>query len=155
MSMNALEKQVSTQAAAVRKDSQLNDEIRLFFQPSNDNKFYHVTCKFILHDSLYDYDYEFFYEQSSNVRYHVTCKSLSHMLIINILNKEIYGRDFDVNNLKRNDILLIREKLNLELNLKKVLPFYLYIPGSEMRSDSNESMSSFQHENTESDASSI
>ncbi|GET00486.1 hypothetical protein GLOIN_2v1549999 [Rhizophagus clarus] len=126
-----------------QENSQLNDEIRLFYQPPNDNRFYHVNCKIIFQDFLSDYDYEFFYEQRPNVRYHVTCKSLSPTLIINILNKEIYGRDFDVNDLKRDNALTTSQKLNLELNLKLVLPSYLYIPEREMSFDSGSS----QYEN--------
>ncbi|CAB4399071.1 unnamed protein product [Rhizophagus irregularis] len=129
-----------------QEDSQSNDGIKLFYQTPNDNRFYHITCKIPLQDYIYDYDYEFFYKQ----RYHVTCKSLSHTLIINILNKEIYGKDFDVNDLRRGYALTTSQKLNLELKLKQVLPSYLYIPEREMRSDSNENT---QHENTESDVS--
>ncbi|CAB4493192.1 unnamed protein product [Rhizophagus irregularis] len=135
----------SSEVQSKQKDSQLNDGIKLFYQAPNDNRFYHITCKILLQDYIYDYDYEFFYKQ----KYHVTCKSLSHTLIINILNKEIYGRDFDVNDLRRNYALTTSQKLNLELNLKQVLPSYLYIPEREMRSDSNENT---QHESDVSQA---
>ncbi|PKC59863.1 hypothetical protein RhiirA1_445221 [Rhizophagus irregularis] len=102
----------------------------LFYQPLDDNNIYHINCKMFLQPqnpeiiflSEDDYDYEFFY-QNSNANYHVTCKLLSHPLIINILNKEIYGIDFDVNELKRKYTLTLDQKLNLELNLKNFLPF--------------------------------
>ncbi|CAB5128932.1 unnamed protein product [Rhizophagus irregularis] len=110
--------------------SQNYDEFRLFYQSPDDNNFYHITCKMFLQPqnseiiflSEDDYEYEFFY-QNSNANYHVTCKLLSHPLIINILNKEIYGIDFDVNELKRKYALTLDQKLNLELNLKNFLPF--------------------------------
>jgi hypothetical protein len=110
--------------------SQNYDEFGLFYQPPDDNNFYHINCKMFLQPqnseiiflSEDDYDYEFFY-QNSNANYHVTCKLLSHPLIINILNKEIYGIDFDVNELKRKYTLTLDQKLNLELNLKNFLPF--------------------------------
>ncbi|GBC06059.1 hypothetical protein RclHR1_00660013 [Rhizophagus clarus] len=117
---------VSTQATANQPTqyywsiSQVN-ELGLFYQPPNDNIFYHVNCKPILHDTQvydYDYDHEFFHL----ARYHVTCKSLAHSSIVNILNKEIYGRDFDTADLKREHINLY-QKFNLELNLKKDLSF--------------------------------
>jgi hypothetical protein len=68
------------------------NEFGLFYQPPNDNNFYHIICKMFLQQNSDntasledDYDYEFFY-QTSNANYHVTCKLLSHSLIINILN---------------------------------------------------------------------
>ena len=108
-------------------------ELKLFHQLPNDI-FYHVTCKMILQDYLEnsdsvscddDHDYEFFFRSDDSLMiYHVTCKLLPHSLIVSILNKEIYGMDFDVNDLKRKYVLTLRQKLNLEQNLKQILPFY-------------------------------
>jgi hypothetical protein len=119
--MNTKYTPVSTQAIAIQPVRKYNStsqfgELGLFYQPPNDDIIYHVNCKPILHDiQVYDdYDYEFFHLE----RYHVTCKSLMHSLIINILNKEIYGRDYDTNDLKRESITLY-QKFNLELNLKR------------------------------------
>ncbi|PKY26445.1 hypothetical protein RhiirB3_389557 [Rhizophagus irregularis] len=69
-----------------------------------------------------DYDYDFFY-QSLDASYYVTCKLLPPSLIINILNKEFYEIDFDVNDLKRKHTLTWGQKYNLELSLKQELPF--------------------------------
>lgn len=115
---------ISTQATVIQpvqnyKSSQFN-ELGLFYQPPNDDIIYHVNCKPIVHDiQVYDdvYDYEFFHL----ARYHVTCKSLIHSSIINILNKEIYGRDYDANDLKRECNITLYQKFNLELNLKDFL----------------------------------
>ena len=105
----------------------LLNKFRLFYQPPNDTHFYHVTvtCKIIFQnypqnsESLEDgYDYEFSYQS-----YHVACKLLPHPLIVNMLNREIYKRDFDVNDLKRKNRLNWNQKLNLEVNLKRDLPF--------------------------------
>jgi hypothetical protein len=106
------------------------NEFGLFYQPPNDNNFYHIICKMFIQPQnsenivLFedDYDYEFFY-QNSNANYHITCKLLSHSLITDILSKEIYGIDFDENELKRKYTLALDQKLNLELNLKSFLPF--------------------------------
>lgn len=115
------------------QSTQVLNEFRLFYQPPDDKNFYHITCKMILQDYTQnsesivswedDYDYEFTYQQSSNVIYRVTCKLLSHSLVVNILNKEIYDKDFDVHDLKRKYILAWDQKYNLELSLKKSLPF--------------------------------
>ncbi|RIA96709.1 hypothetical protein C1645_802248 [Glomus cerebriforme] len=124
--------------------------LNLFYQPSNDDNFYHITCEIILKEfqlgnsnSLDDdnYDYEFFFNY-----HHIKCKLIPHNLVVNILNKEIYDRNFDGSELKRKYFLTSYQKLNLETNLKQVLPFYLYIPEGSV-SDEN---TTFFHENTES-----
>jgi|SRR6266542_4663652 len=102
------------------------DEFNLFYQPPNDNNFYHVTFKMILQLSENwgnDYDFEFFHQSSDASLYYVTCKLLSHPLIISILNKEFYEIDFDVNDLKRKNTLTLDQKLNLKQSIKKVFPF--------------------------------
>jgi hypothetical protein len=116
---------------------------RLFYQPPDDYNVYHITCRQIYNDETilqqiydgddYDYDYEFFCDDY-NIIYHVTCKLLSHSLVTNILNREIYGRDFRENNLKRKNLLSSKQKLNLKLNLTQ----YLHISKNEMRLGCNE-----------------
>ncbi|PKY25412.1 hypothetical protein RhiirB3_527898 [Rhizophagus irregularis] len=113
----------------VQQISQLNE---LFYQPPNDDNFYHITFNPIiklsengtlqLSENFEDnYDYEFFYE-ASLPSYHVTCKLFPRSLIIDILNKEIYGIDFDVNDLRYKDALTLNQKINLEMNLTQDLP---------------------------------
>ncbi|RIA95224.1 hypothetical protein C1645_816953 [Glomus cerebriforme] len=121
--------------------------LRLFYQEPNDTHFYHIACKMVLQDYFHSiswdddkevYDYEFLFQNSANI-YHVTCKLLSHSSILNILNKEFYGMDFDVTDLTRKNVLLtLRQKLNLELNLEQILPWHVsqHIPDSETRLDS-------------------
>uniref|UniRef100_U9T7L6 Uncharacterized protein n=1 Tax=Rhizophagus irregularis (strain DAOM 181602 / DAOM 197198 / MUCL 43194) TaxID=747089 RepID=U9T7L6_RHIID len=113
----------------VQQISQLNE---LFYQPPNDDNFYHITFNptiklsengtLQLSENFEDnYDYEFFYE-ASLPSYHVTCKLFPRSLIIDILNKEIYGIDFDVNDLRYKDALTLNQKINLEMNLTQDLP---------------------------------
>ena len=55
--------------------------------------------------------------------------------------------DFDVNDLKRRYLLTLHQKLNLERNLKQILPLYFMqhpVPDSETRLDSNDNLNSFQ-----------
>ncbi|CAG8655353.1 11647_t:CDS:1 [Funneliformis mosseae] len=102
------------------------DELRLFYKPQDDDNFYHVTCKLILQDfiSLDDnYEHGFFY-QCAEANYYVTCKLFSNSLIIDILNKEIYGMDIDIN-LYGKGLMTLHQKFNLEQSLKQILPFYL------------------------------
>src|SRR5947208_1482694 len=108
-------------------------ELRLFYQTEYDNNFYHVTCKRFLQDYLQgsdsledEYDYEFLFQSSNDPTaiFHATCKLLSYSSIVKILNKEIYGMDFDVNDLKHRYSLTWRQKLSLEQDLKPILPLY-------------------------------
>ncbi|CAB4405188.1 unnamed protein product [Rhizophagus irregularis] len=111
-------------------------ELSLFYQPQNDNDIYHITCRKITQDHLQgtgnsiflddNYDYEFFLESldDSTTTFHVTCKLLPNSLILNILNKEFYGFDFDVTELGRRYLLTLHQKLNLERNLRQILPSY-------------------------------
>ena len=117
-------------------------EFWLFYQTENVNDIYHVTCKRILQDDLQDdYDYEFFLQSSSDSTFHDACKLISLFLIVDILNKEIYGMDFDVNDLEYWYLLTLNQKLNLEQNLKRILPLHLSqhsVPGGNTGQDSNE-----------------
>jgi len=121
----------------------------LFFKPQNDASIYHVNCKKIFPSNNInsledDYDFEFFFNN-----YHVTCKLLPQELILDILNKEVYGMDFDYNALKCRCLLTLNQKLNLKLSLKQILPSYFMqynfpIPQNEVVFESNEYTSSFQ-----------
>ncbi|GBB94259.1 hypothetical protein RclHR1_02320014 [Rhizophagus clarus] len=121
-----------------------SNELRLFYQPPNDVNIYNVTSKITLQDHHQndddDYDYEFFYQISDDLR-HVTCKLLPSSLITGILNKKIYGIDFDTSELKRKHTLNLQQKLNLELNLRQI---FLHIHEKEMRSDHEGNTISFR-----------
>ncbi|GBB93625.1 hypothetical protein RclHR1_02200006 [Rhizophagus clarus] len=134
-------------------------ERNLFYQ--DDNNIYHVACKKILQAYLQEseniiscddeYDYEFFFRSSHDFTeiFHVTCKLLSCSSIVSLLNKEIYGMDFDVKDLKRRYTLTLHQKLILEENLKQILPLYFsqpHIPDNEVILDSNEALMSSFHE---------
>jgi hypothetical protein len=130
MSSTTLDDQLTMGVQHMQPLQQISQLNELFFQLSNDDNFYHVTFKPILQLSENgilqlpenlenNYDYEFFYDAS----YHVTCKLLPPSLIIGILNKEIYGIDFDINDLKCKYNLTLNQKKNLYLSLNQVLPF--------------------------------
>lgn len=103
------------------------NKFRLFYKLPDDDNFYHITCQIIsqgpeTEKTMDDtYDYEFFHQD-----YHVTCKLISYSFIVNILNKEIYGRDFDMSDLKRKSLLTSNQKINLELSLKENFLFLQY-----------------------------
>ncbi|GBB84514.1 hypothetical protein RclHR1_11090002 [Rhizophagus clarus] len=130
------------------------NELELFYHEPDENHIYHVTCKmFSQHSENFDfsddyYDYEFILDDSEMIL-HVTCKLFSRSLIVNILNKEVYGVNFDVTELKRKYLLTLHQKLNLEQNLKQVLPSYFLQHTNETRLYSHENLNS-SHENIES-----
>ncbi|PKY46916.1 hypothetical protein RhiirA4_521113 [Rhizophagus irregularis] len=105
------------------------NECKFFHYATNDDKFYHITCQIILQGSVssddHNYDHGFFYNINSTTNYYVTCKILPHSLIVNILNKKIYGIDISMNNLGREESLSLNQKLDLEQDLKQILPSHL------------------------------
>ncbi|RGB25337.1 hypothetical protein C1646_675668 [Rhizophagus diaphanus] len=115
------------------------NERKFFHYAPNYDKFYFITCQLILQGSVFlddrNYDHGFFYNINSTKNYYVTCKIFSHSLIVNILNKKIHGLDIGINNAERNDLLTLNQKLDLEQDLKQILPFHLtqnHIPNREM-----------------------
>lgn len=97
-----------------------------------DNNIIHVTCKMIILQGSFinsaswsddDYDHDFFFYNTNGLVtvYHVMCKFLPNPLIMNMLNKEIYGMNFDINNLTYKYLLTSYQKYNLELNLSQLL----------------------------------
>ena len=117
------------------------NEFRFFHYTRNDCNFYLITCQIILENSIFsdehDYDHGFFYQYSNDLAtnhyYIIKCKLYSHPSIVNILNREIYGIDLDVNKFKRNESMSLNQKLNLE----QVLPSFFMqshtIPKRKMR----------------------
>src|SRR5204863_477387 len=89
-----------------------------FHYTPDDVNFYHVTCKIFLKGSFSldnnDYEHGFFYECPNNSvsNYYVTCKLLPHSLIVNILNRKVYGMDLDIGDLKQKEQLCLNQKFN-------------------------------------------
>ncbi|RGB30929.1 hypothetical protein C1646_764711 [Rhizophagus diaphanus] len=113
---------------STQSNIQMN-ECKFFHYAPNYDKFYHITSQTILQgfDSFddYNYDHGFFYNINPTENYYVTCKILSHSLVANMLNKKIYGIDIDINNLERKELLSLNQRLDLEQDLKRILPFHL------------------------------
>lgn len=122
------------------------NEYTFFHYTSKYDNFYRVTCKVILHGSVmdnHDYDHGFFYENSdvNYIMYYVACKYIPHSLIIRLLNKEVCRIDFD--NLNRKEIPSLNQKLELEQELKQVLPSNLMKHNIPERTEYNYDINSF------------
>lgn len=96
-----------------------------FFHTPGDGSFYLVNCIKILHDSDDNddngiYDHNFFYKNLT-VKYHITCKLYSHSLIENILNKEVFGMDININYAQQRESLSLNQKFCLQEGLERIL----------------------------------
>ncbi|CAG8527353.1 17404_t:CDS:1 [Funneliformis caledonium] len=103
-----------------------------------------------------DFDHQFFY-QFDGENYSISCVLYSQSLIENVLNKEMFGIDIDINNVNNSRCnklsLSLQQKFRLENNLKIILPSYLsknHIPQNEMRSNSDGNMNDNCDENEDS-----
>jgi hypothetical protein len=127
---------------SIQTNIQINERKFFHYAPKYD-KIYHITCQIMQQGSVSlddcDYDHGFFYNINPTVNYYVKCKILSRSLIVNILNKKIYGIDNGTNNLERKELLSLNQKMDLEQDLKQVLPFHLtqnHISEREVRMNS-------------------
>ncbi|EXX77342.1 uncharacterized protein OCT59_010651 [Rhizophagus irregularis] len=133
------------------------NECKFFHYAPNDDKFYHITSQIILQGSVssddHNYDHGFFYNINPTTNYYVSCKILPHSLIINILNKKIYGIDIAMNNLEREESLSLNQKLDLEQDLKQVLPFHLthyqFLNSREIKMNSDRNLNPSYGDNTQ------
>ncbi|CAB4374963.1 unnamed protein product [Rhizophagus irregularis] len=112
---------------STQSNIQMN-ECNFFHYAPNYDKFYHITYRTLLQgfDSFDDYNYDgFFYNINPISNYYVMCKILPHSLVANMLNKKIYGIDIGIINLERKELLSLNQRLDLEQDLKRILPFHL------------------------------
>ena len=104
--------------------------IVFFYRPPNDLYNYHIKCKEISIQLLNEFssnvsninldqnEYIFYYQQPSNNRiYQIVCEIVSPALIINLLNKTIYGYEIGQN--------IGHEQTTFKFNQKENLKFYL------------------------------
>ncbi|RIA94579.1 hypothetical protein C1645_759855, partial [Glomus cerebriforme] len=105
-----------------------------FYQPPNDPCNYHIKCNEISIHSLNEFNsnlaninfyqnkYIFFYQRQSNNRiYQVICEIVSPSLIINLLNKSIYGIEIEQNTGQEQLTFTFEQKENLKSYLIQYL----------------------------------
>src|ERR1044072_858140 len=108
----------------------LQNEFKFFHYTPNDDNFFLVNCKMTFQEFAFldehSYDHKFFFQCSNNpaANYYVMCKLFSHSLIVNVLNKQICGMDIDINISKQNESLSLKQKFNLEQELKQILSYH-------------------------------
>ena len=100
-------------------------DLNFYHFTPNDNNFYYVICKVLSQEGSvsldhHDYNHGFFYQcpYDLNIKYYVTCKLLSYPSLEIILNREICGMNFDMNDVRFEELLTLHQKFNLEQGLK-------------------------------------
>lgn len=107
----------------------LHHHIAFFYQPPNDLYNYCIKCKEISFDTVNNFKENesiFFYKrQSCNRIYQIVCEKVSPSLIIDFLNKTIYGIEIEQNVGYEQLSITFDQKENLKLHLKQHLDRYL------------------------------
>ncbi|CAB4374949.1 unnamed protein product [Rhizophagus irregularis] len=113
------------------------NEHKFFHYAPNYDKFYHITCQIILQGSDFFDDHNYDHGFS---------------LIANMLNRKTYGIDIGINNSERKEVVSLHQKLNLEQDLERILPFHLtqhHTSNRELRMNSNRNLNSPYGYNTQ------
>ncbi|CAB4443991.1 unnamed protein product [Rhizophagus irregularis] len=100
-----------------------SDRMTFFYNPPNDSQIYHITCEFLNENVDPSSDHTFYYKLDDKSFYQMTCKLISHSLIVQFLNKKIYGIELRQGEEQHQDYLTFSngQKDNLEYNLKEFI----------------------------------
>ena len=111
--------------------------ISFFYQPPNDLCNYRINCNEISFDTVIQLlnepnninhnqnDYIFFYQQQCEI-YQIACEIVSPSLIINFLNRTVYGIEFEQNVVQEQLSFTFEHKENLKFYLTQYLSCHLY-----------------------------
>jgi len=120
-------------------NSQGTTKFSFFYRPHNDIQMYHINCEemplsfenfsqlinIVDNNSIHNYDniYVFYHEQTESKKiYKLTCEMIPYTFMIQFLNKNIYGREF--NQIEQQQEFSRQHQVNLRLHLKKDLVDY-------------------------------
>ncbi|GBC10499.1 hypothetical protein RclHR1_09690004 [Rhizophagus clarus] len=104
-----------------------NDEFRMsfFYNPPSDHQIYHITCE--LNANIKDIDvlsdHKFYYKLDDKNLYRITCILISNSLIVQFLNKKMYGIELKQGEEQQQECLTFSDaqRNNLEYHLKENL----------------------------------
>ncbi|GBC06049.1 hypothetical protein RclHR1_00660003 [Rhizophagus clarus] len=95
-----------------------------FYNPTGDHQIYHVTCE-LLNENNKDFDslsdHTFYYKLDDKNLYRITCVLISNSLIVQFLNKKIYGIEFKGEQQQEYLTFSNIQRNNLEFHLKEYL----------------------------------
>jgi len=103
-----------------------SDDMAFFHNPPNDHQIYHVTCKLLSKgniDNIKPFPDHIFYHQIDDNFYQITCILISHSLIVQFLNKKIYGIELRQGEEQQQERLTFSndQRDNLEFHLREFL----------------------------------
>ncbi|CAG8565853.1 uncharacterized protein OCT59_017011 [Rhizophagus irregularis] len=100
--------------------SHSNDRTAFFYNPPGDSQIYHITCELSNKNVDPLSDHTFYYNIDDNSFYQITCRLISHSLIVQFLNKKIYGIEHKQGEEPQQDYLTFSkfQRDNLEFHLK-------------------------------------
>ncbi|RIA91360.1 hypothetical protein C1645_822151 [Glomus cerebriforme] len=108
-------------------NSSSNDINRMsfFYNPPGDNQIYHITCKLLLNENDDDTlsDHAFNYQLDDKNHYQINCILISPSLIVQFLNKKMYGIELRQTEEPQQEFLTFSngQRDNLEFHLKEFL----------------------------------
>ncbi|GBC10498.1 hypothetical protein RclHR1_09690003 [Rhizophagus clarus] len=106
-----------------------NDNFRMafFYNPPGDYQIYHIICELTRENIDSHSDHIFYYNLNDKMFYQITCRLISHSLIVQFLNKKIYGIEFRQSEEPQQEFLTFSnlQKDNLEFHLKELLSNHL------------------------------
>jgi hypothetical protein len=102
-----------------------NFKMAFFYNPQNDYQIYHITCESLneISNSELPSDHTFYYKLDDKNLYKITCILISHSLIVQFLNKKMYGIELKQGDEPQQEFLTFSnyQRNNLESNLKEYL----------------------------------
>jgi len=106
-----------------------NDNFRMafFYNPPNDNQIYHITCELLSEGNIDNInplsDHAFYYKLDDKNVYQITCILISHSIIVQFLNKNIYGIELRQGEEQQQEFLTFSngQRDNLEFHLREFL----------------------------------
>jgi hypothetical protein len=100
-----------------------NDRMAFFYNPPDDFQIYHIACELLNENVDPLSDHTFYYKIDDKSFYQVTCRLISHSLIVQFLNKKMYGIELKQGEELQQDYLTFSnfQKDNLEFHLKEFI----------------------------------
>ncbi|GBB86284.1 hypothetical protein RclHR1_12700002 [Rhizophagus clarus] len=98
-----------------------NDRMAFFYNPPDDNQIYHITCENLRENIDPLSDHTFYCKTDDKNFYQITCRLISHSLIVQFLNKKIYGIELRQNEEPQPEFLTFSnfQRDNLEFHLRE------------------------------------
>ena len=103
-----------------------NDKMAFFYNPPGDHQIYHITCELSsgnINKTDLISDHKFYYKLDDKNFYQMSCILISNSLIVQFLNKNIYGIELKQGEEQQQEYLTFSngQRNNLEFHLREFL----------------------------------